>query len=40
MNLPEFMKQCEVDEEITVFDKDYDIEIYFYGECYNDTIDD
>lgn len=31
MNLLEFLKQYEEDEEITVFDKEYDLEIYFYG---------
>lgn len=38
MNLLEFMKQCEEGEEIIVFDKDYDIEIYFYGEKYTDKV--
>lgn len=39
MNLLEFMKQCEEDEEITAFDKDYDLEIYFYGGKYIDKAD-
>lgn len=39
MNLLEFMKQCEEGEEIIVFDKDYDIEIYFYGGKYTDKVD-
>lgn len=38
MNLLEYMKQCEEDEEITVFDKDYDIELYFYGKGDNDEV--
>lgn len=39
MNLLEFIKQCEEGEEIIVFDKDYDIEIYFYGGKYTDKVD-
>lgn len=39
MNLLEFMKQCEEGEEIIVFDKDYEIEIYFYGGKYTDKVD-
>lgn len=35
MNLFEYMQQHE-EEEITVFDKDYDIETYFYGDFYGD----
>lgn len=39
MNLLEYMQEHK-EEEITVFDKDYDIETYFYGEGFNNTKDD
>ena len=32
MTLKEYLLECPEGEEITVWDKDYDIEVYFYGQ--------
>ena len=39
MTLYDYLKSCEVGTEVTVWDKDYDIESYFYSEDETEDLD-
>ena len=38
MTLKEYLLECPEGEEITVWDKDYDIEVYFYGQSDDEAM--